>query len=186
MPLWYRPAYHFTESELRYGMESCRNLVEMSAFFKVGRTTIRNYMMQYYDHAAGMNLYDLFKKQIRERTKTRDKSQRKRQISPKNAPIEDIFAGKHPKYNPDKFQNRLILEGYLVEQCNICGFNSRRVTDYKIPLKLAWKNKDIQDHRLENLELVCYNCYYLYYGDILTKRYKPQTTMYRRARAVLE
>lgn len=185
MPLWYRAAFHFTESELRYGMQSCRNVAELSAFFKVGPTTVVRYLQQYYDHEHGMSLYDLFKKQKRERSKDK-KLNRKPQLSPNNAPISDIISGKHPKYNHEKLQNRLILEGYLIEQCNICGFKGRRITDYKIPLKLAWKNKDTQDHRLENLELVCYNCYFMYYGEILARRYKPHTDVYKRARAVME
>jgi len=186
MALWYRAAFHFTEAELRYGMESCLNVRELAAFFKVGPTTITRYMQSYYDHEHGMSLYDLFIKRKKERTRQKGKYAPKRQLSPNNASLADIFAGKHPKYNHDKLQGRLILEGYLVERCNICGFAGRRITDYKIPLKLAWKNKNTQDHALENLELVCYNCYFMYYGEILARRYKSHSDVYKRERAVLQ
>lgn len=178
MPLWSRGAINLSEAELRYAMETCRSIREMSVFFGVSHASVRVYLRLYYDHEHGMSFDQLFKL----KRKTMRKGTKNNSYSPNNAPMEDILGGKHPKYNPEKLQNRLIIEGYLIEQCNICGFNGRRVTDYKMPLKLAWKNKDMYDHRIENLELVCFNCFYLYYGEIFAKRYRTNLDMYKKDR----
>jgi hypothetical protein len=71
-------------------------------------------------------------------------------------------------FTPDKIKTRIITEGYLVEECNMCGFNERRITDYKIPLLLNFKDENKCNYKLDNLELLCYNCYFLYVADPLT------------------
>jgi hypothetical protein len=72
-------------------------------------------------------------------------------------------------FAPDKIKTRIITEGYLVEECNMCGFNERRITDYKIPLLMNFKDGNKCNYKLDNLELHCYNCYFLYVADPLTQ-----------------
>ncbi len=72
-------------------------------------------------------------------------------------------------FNPDKVKKRLFDEGYLIEECTICGFNERRVTDYKIPLLLHFKDKNTKNYRLENIEVLCYNHYFLTVTDIFNQ-----------------
>ena len=71
-------------------------------------------------------------------------------------------------FNPEKIKNRLIYENKIAEECHNCGFCERRVTDYKIPLLLSFKDNSKRNYRLENLELLCYNCYFLLIGDVFT------------------
>jgi hypothetical protein len=71
-------------------------------------------------------------------------------------------------FNPAKIKYRLIQEGYLQEECSTCGFHERRVLDYKMPLIMHFKDGNKQHYRLENIQLLCYNCYYLYQGDLFT------------------
>ena len=61
-------------------------------------------------------------------------------------------------------------EGFLKEECNVCQFNERRVIDYKMPLILHFKDKNKQHYRIENLEMLCYNCYFLNIGDVFTNK----------------
>jgi hypothetical protein len=72
-------------------------------------------------------------------------------------------------FTPDKIKTRIITEGYLVEECSMCGFNERRITDYKIPLLMNFKDGNKCNYKLDNLELHCYNCYFLYVADPLTQ-----------------
>jgi len=44
------------------------------------------------------------------------------------------------------------------------------VTDYKIPLLLNFKDKNKKNYRKENIELLCYNHYFLQVGDIFTDK----------------
>jgi hypothetical protein len=53
--------------------------------------------------------------------------------------------------------------------CNKCGYHERRLTDMKPPLLLNFMNKNKHDWRKENLELLCYNCYFLYIGNPITQ-----------------
>ena len=71
-------------------------------------------------------------------------------------------------FTPEKIKARLIAESYLKEECYNCGFCERRVTDYKIPLLLNFKDGNKNNYLLENLELLCYNDYFLLVADPLT------------------
>jgi hypothetical protein len=84
----------------------------------------------------------------------------------------DIIEGRVDvsSFNPAKIKYRLISEGYLEEKCGNCGFNERRVFDYKMPLLLHFKDNNKKNYRKENIELLCYNCFYLFIGDIFTNK----------------
>ena len=84
------------------------------------------------------------------------------------APIHDILEGRVDvsNYNPRELKDRLIREGLLAEECSSCGFNERRVVDYKVPLILNFKDGNKKNWKLENLELLCYNCYFLKVGNV--------------------
>lgn len=83
---------------------------------------------------------------------------------PTHVPLKDILEGKYPNYSRAKLRNRLIARGELVEQCDLCGFNERRITDNKIPLILLHKDGDKSNFSLDNLHLCCYNCTFLTTG----------------------
>ena len=42
--------------------------------------------------------------------------------------LDDIIAGKYPDYPVWKLKSRLLLNGYMLEKCNCCGFEEKRVT----------------------------------------------------------
>jgi hypothetical protein len=71
-------------------------------------------------------------------------------------------------FTPDKIKARLIAENYLKDECYHCGFAERRVTDYRIPLLLNFKDGNKNNYLLDNLELLCYNDYFLLVADPLT------------------
>jgi hypothetical protein len=102
----------------------------------------------------------------------------------KEPALMDIIEGRVPidSYTPEKLKNRLIQESYLQECCSKCQFNERRVLDYKVPLILNFKDGNKKNWTLENLELLCYNHYFLYVGNIFTTKqiqhledYNPST-----------
>jgi len=90
----------------------------------------------------------------------------------KEPALMDIIEGRVPidSYTPEKLKNRLIQESYLQECCSKCQFQERRVLDYKVPLILNFKDGNKKNWTLENLELLCYNHYFLYVGNIFTTK----------------
>jgi len=85
--------------------------------------------------------------------------------------LMDIIEGRATphSFTPEKIKHRLIAEGYLAEECGMCGMAERRVTDYKMPLLLNFLDNNKKNYKLDNIKLVCYNCYFLTVGNIFTK-----------------
>ena len=84
----------------------------------------------------------------------------------------DIIEGRATthSFKPEKIKQRLIAEGYLAEECKVCSFQERRVIDHKVPLLFNFKDGNKANFKLDNVELVCYNCYFLTVGNIFTKK----------------
>ena len=90
----------------------------------------------------------------------------------KEPALLDIIEGRAntSSFTPDKIKYRLITEGYLEEKCAMCGFEERRVLDYKMPLLLHFKDNNKKNYKLDNIELLCYNHYFLTVGDIFSNK----------------
>ena len=50
--------------------------------------------------------------------------------------LDDILDGKYPDYPVWKLKKRLLNNWYMLEKCNNCVFEERRVTDFRVPLVL--------------------------------------------------
>lgn len=164
MPLWKHKAYNLTEDEIRYAMSMTRSNAEAARFLRVNQKTYMRYASMYVDAETGKTLYDLHSNKVGVGI-------------PKGASefrgvagVQAIIEGKHPNYSPKKLKRRLIAEGFKAERCEFCGFEERRVNDYTVPLILVWKDGDKTNHKLDNLQLLCYNCYYLTHSDLFNRR----------------
>jgi hypothetical protein len=93
-------------------------------------------------------------------------------VGGKEPALLDIIEGRAnaSSFSPEKIKYRLITEGYLEEKCTQCGFQERRVLDYKIPILLHFKDNNKKNYHLENLEMLCYNHFFLTVGDIFTSK----------------
>ena len=74
--------------------------------------------------------------------------------------------GMHPTYNPSRLKEKLFKSKLKQQICEICGYNEARITDGKIPLVLAFKDGDRSNHIMDNLEIICYNCYHNTHGNL--------------------
>ena len=86
--------------------------------------------------------------------------------------VDDIISGKIPTehFTPQKIRDRLIQAGYLIPKCYSCGHSEQRVLDGKQPLILSFKDKNKKNYEQGNVELLCYNCYFLYIGNVLSDK----------------
>ena len=93
-------------------------------------------------------------------------------IGGKEPALLDLIEGRAnaSSFSPEKIKYRLTTEGYLEEKCAQCGFQERRVLDYKMPLLLHFKDNNKKNYQLDNIEMLCYNHYFLTVGDIFTSK----------------
>ena len=94
------------------------------------------------------------------------KGMSKPHVQGKRYPLTDILEGKHPTYNVKQLQKRLVNGGLIDEQCTQCGFEERRIVDFKIPLMLIFKDGNSCNHFLDNMYLLCFNCAFLTVGNL--------------------
>jgi len=73
-------------------------------------------------------------------------------------------------FDPNKLKYALIEQGYLSEECSVCSFKERRVLDYKMPLLLHFQDGNSNNYSLDNIQLLCYNHYFLTVGDIFNDK----------------
>ena len=92
--------------------------------------------------------------------------------SVKQPAVLDIIEGRvdPSHFTAAKIRDRMIGEGYLDDCCASCSFNERRVLDYKVPLIMNFKDGNKKNYKLDNVELLCYNCYFLTVGDIFSDK----------------
>jgi len=155
-----RPAFNITESEIRYAMENTNSCAAASRFLKISYEAYRKYARLYKDEATGITLFELHKNQsgkgIPKATSIR--------MNGKYG-LNEILDGKYPGYNHTYLKRRIIRSGIIEEKCCSCNLEERRVTDYTVPLLLDWLDGDKTNHKLDNLRLVCFNCYYYEVGN---------------------
>jgi hypothetical protein len=99
----------------------------------------------------------------------------------KEAYLMDILEGRVASHfvSIKRIKERLVEEGYMEDCCNNCGFSLSRPLDEKKPLILNFLNKNKKDWRLENMEFLCYNCYFLSIGNIFTEEQLEALEIYQ-------
>ena len=147
-------------------MDKTKSVRAAARYLNCSYQHIKKWMKLYVD-SNGVSLFDAHKNQS---GKGIPKFLSVSTINKKEPAILDIIEGRidPSHFNPQKIKYRLITDGYLKDECCNCGFHERRVSDYKSPLILHFKDNNKQHYRLDNMEMLCYNCYYLMVGDIFS------------------
>jgi hypothetical protein len=122
------------------------------------------YAKLFNDDETGQNLFELHKNQC---GKGIPKFLPNRRREPNVKIIFEEGVG-YESFTTTKIKIRGIAEGFLRDECYTCGCSERRVTDYKTPTLLNFKDGSKSNYILDNLEILCYNCYFLYVADPLT------------------
>lgn len=157
----------FTKEQIINAMDKTKSVRGAARYLNCSYQHLKKWMKFYKDEATGKTLFELHKNQS---GKGIPKFLSHAPFGRKEPAILDIINGvvDPSNFDPQKIKYRLIEGGYLKEECNQCGFNERRVLDYKIPLLLHFKNGNKQNYTIGNVEMLCYNCYYLSVGDLFT------------------
>ena len=147
-------------------MDKTKSVKAAARYLNCSYHHLKRYMKLYVDEETGKTLFDKHKNP---QGKGIPKFLR---ASGKEPALKDIIEGKiNPaSFSPDKLKYRLTTEGYLEECCGNCGFTEHRVTDHKVPLILHFKDKNKLNYNLTNIEFLCYNCYFLFIGEVFYER----------------
>ena len=157
-----------TKESIISAMDKTKSVRAAARYLNCSYQHIKKWMKLYVD-SNGVSLFDAHKNQS---GKGIPKFLSVSTINKKEPAILDIIEGRidPSHFNPQKIKYRLITDGYLKDECCNCGFHERRVSDYKSPLILHFKDNNKQHYRLDNMEMLCYNCYYLMVGDIFSSK----------------
>jgi len=147
-------------------MDKTKSVKAAARYLNCSYHHLKRYMKLYVDEESGKTLFDKHKNQ---QGKGIPKFLR---ASGKEPSLIDIIEGKiNPaSFSPEKLKYRLTVEGHLEECCGNCGFTEHRVTDHKVPLILHFKDKNKLNYNLSNIEFLCYNCYFLFIGEVFSER----------------
>jgi hypothetical protein len=74
--------------------------------------------------------------------------------------LYDVLQGLHPLYDPVKLKRNLLRTGWFEKKCSCCGYSNTRSTDDNCALVLNFKDGNSQNHIRDNLEMLCFNCFF--------------------------
>jgi hypothetical protein len=80
-------------------------------------------------------------------------------------PLNQILEGKFPNYSTNRLKTRMLRSNRVEKKCNKCGFCEERISDSNVPLLLNYIDGNSKNKLRENIELLCYNCYFLYVNN---------------------
>ena len=153
-----RPSKILTKEDLLRAMSQTRSNRAAARYLHVSYNHYKKYAKLYKDEETGKTFLEMH---LNQAGKGIPKFLTGKGKLP---PLMDVIEGRvsPAHFTPKKIKERLIFEAILEEKCNKCGFSERRVMDNRVPLILHHKNKNKKDFNLENIELLCYNCSFLY------------------------
>lgn len=163
---WWYKGLQLTEQQLRDAMANTRSNKEAARWLGITDVTHKKYAKSFIDQETGKSLFELHK------------NVSGRGIS-KNwvggiwkKDLNEMLIENQPS-NPKKvlrLKEMLMKDGRLGFTCSACGYCEKRLTDMKVPLLLNFKNGKKTDWRIENLQWLCYNCYFLFIGNPFSNR----------------
>jgi hypothetical protein len=161
-----RPEKRLSEGVIRNAMKHTQSNHQAARYLRMSYETYRKYAKLYVDQESGKTLFDLHKnasgKGINRVKWNHDFSIDK---------LDEILTkSEYKAFSIDKVKQRLLYEGRLRSECYRCGHHEKRAVDYKQPIMLNFKNGNKHDWRFDNLEMICYNCFFLFIGNLYTEK----------------
>ena len=153
-----------TKEQLLNAMKMTKSNMSAARFLGISYMHYKRYAKLFVYEESGKTLFELHKNQSGKGIK--------KHLGGKDPDLKQLMDGEVfvKSYSLNRYKDRLIQEGYIEEKCNRCGHNEQRVNDYKAPLLVHFKDKNKMNWKIENIELLCYNCYFLYIGDVFNEK----------------
>jgi len=154
-----RPTKGYSEFEIKNAIDESRSFMEAARYLNTSYLTFKKYAESYgLWIEGGLNPHA--------------KGIAKPRLHGTKRNIDTILDGSKNGTNRNltKLREWIIREARLAEQCDMCGFSERRVTDLKMPLILTFNDGDKTNYKLENLRLLCWNCAFLTEGNVIGRK----------------
>lgn len=162
----HRPLLNLTESQIRYAMENSWSNKGAARFLNISINTYLKYAEQYVDSATGLTLRELHKIKPRPKKEKFSSADKRTYDNGYKEKLEDILSGMYPDYQPRPLRKRLFNSGLIPLQCSSCGWSESRITDGNYPLWIAFKDGNWRNKVLDNMYLLCFNCYFCQIGSL--------------------
>jgi len=161
------PAKIYSKADLLRAMRFTKSVKAAARYLGCSYQHVKPYFKMFRIDDADINSPTLFDVHKNQQGKGIPKYLPNRRKEPNVKNIVETGTG-WESFTVNKIKSRLITEGYIKDECYKCGFCEKRVTDYKSPLLLNFKDGNKINYLLPNLELLCYNCYFLFVADPMT------------------
>lgn len=157
-----RPVKILTKEMMLKAMEMTLSNRAAARYLCVSFGHYKKYAKLYKDDKTGKTLWETHKNQAGRRIPK----------CLKEFSVYDLLEGKVAveHFEPRKIKTALINEGLIEEQCSRCGFRERRVIDGRVPLIVVHKDGNRKNWKKPNLEMMCYNCSFLYAVSPITDK----------------
>lgn len=158
----YRLSKAFTREDIERAIRNTKSNNMAARYLGVNVRTWKKWASKYVDD-NGIPLYEKHNNKS-----GKDMLKYKKKYNPG---IDDVLNGKVPIWHIDAstIKTKLISNGYFLERCDRCGYAEKRNLDYKAPLILHYRDLNKRNFKIENLQLLCYNCYFISIGDVFDK-----------------
>ena len=154
------------ESDIREAMKYTKSNAAAARYLKISYIIYRKWAKKYIDSESGKSLFEVHLNPTGVGIPNyENRGRRPSGKGNKVYSLKQVLNNEVPNYPVNKLKHRLWRAGYKTRECESCGFSETRITDGEVPLTVAHKNGDRGDYSLENLEILCYNCYFLQVGN---------------------
>lgn len=158
-----------TKEQIQLAMRMTKSNKAAARYLNVSYIHYKGWAKQYVEFEGGRSLFEIHKNQS---GKGIPKFWANHPDKKSQRDVLDIIEGRIASvhFRPEDIKKKMLDEGYLKEECTICGFHDRRLTDYKMPLILDFKDNNPNHYNLGNIRFLCYNCYFINIGEVFNDK----------------
>jgi hypothetical protein len=156
-----RPQINLSESEIKYAIDNTKSSAQAARFLRVSPSTFKKYASIYKNPETGKTWYET------SNNKTGIGVFRTPKKSDFFSDLKEVLEGKRSTKNKTHFKKRLFMSGIVQEKCCLCGHEERRLTDGASALILDFRDGNTDNQKLENIRVLCYNCYFVNVGNFI-------------------
>lgn len=155
-----------SKMEILNAMDKTKSVRACSRYLNLSYSHVKKWMKFYKDDRTQMSLFEFHKNQAGKGIP------KYLTWTDREIPLIDLIEGGTDisSFSPQKIKMRMIKEGLLPERCNSCSYEKRRAMDYKVPLLLNFKDGNKKNFKIDNVQLLCYNCFFMQIGDVFEQK----------------